>query len=109
MLLVFQELRECLLLLEERAQGLAVKLPSQYPKSSAEGVNQLALIALRGKQGREGEEQEQGAVGQPSDVDSPHVGVQWEGVTLGKRTRADSRSGINHALKRVRFMDGVEL
>ena len=51
MLLVFQGLKQCLLLLEKEAQGLAVKPPIQNRRLNAEGVEQFDAVVLGEEQG----------------------------------------------------------
>jgi len=90
MLLVFEELRGHLLVLEERAKSLAVKPPTQSRTLNAEGMEQFDAVTFEEEQGSRVLEHEGGARGQSTVAGDPSTSVQHEDTVLGKRTRADS-------------------
>jgi len=99
MLLVFEELRGHLLVLEERAKGLAIKSPTQSRTLDAEEMEQFDVFALEEKRGRQTVEHDGGAGGQPTVANDPSTGVQHEDVVLGKRARADLSSEADCVLR----------
>ena len=99
MLLVFEELRNHLLTLEERAKGLAVKSPIQSRTLGVEGMEQFDLVPFEEEQDWRMAEHEGGAGGQPPVADDPSTDVQLEDTVLGKRTRADPPPKVDRVLR----------
>ena len=83
MLLVFQGLKQCLLLLEKEAQGLAVK-PRSNLRLNTGVVEQLDEISHQEKRPQAVEHE--GRVGGPStDAENPSISTQPAHSVLGKR------------------------
>lgn len=95
MLLVFKQLERLLLVLKERASGLAAKPPIQTRMLNAEGMKQFDAVALEEEQGQRMAEHEGGRGGHPTVADDPpHEDAVW-----GKRTRADLPSEVDRVLR----------